>query len=74
MILGVGAVVKTFKEKDLSARNQCSAMPFLRQNIQLLLGCMVYILAVYALFILAACLIDKAYGPFADGGFGLNLH
>ncbi|MCI9530557.1 MAG: ABC transporter permease [Lachnospiraceae bacterium] len=61
MILGVGAVVKTFKEKDLSARNQCSAMPFLRQNIQLLLGCMVYILAVYALFILAACLIDKAF-------------
>ncbi len=52
MILGVGVVVKTFQNKDLSDRNKCSAMPFLKQNLQILLGCFSYMAAVYVIFML----------------------
>lgn len=61
MILGVGAVMKTFQDKDLAGRNKCSATPFLSQNLQLLLGCMSYILAVYLVFMLFACVSDPGY-------------
>ncbi len=61
MILGGGAVMKTFRSKDLSARNKCSALPFLHQNLQLVLGCLAYILAVYGFFMLAGCLVDSEY-------------
>ncbi len=61
MILGVGAVMKTYKNKDLAARNQCSAMPFLSQNLQLILGCMVYILLVCLIFIVMICITDHEY-------------
>lgn len=56
MILGVGVVIKTFQNKDLSARNKCSAVPYLQQNLQILLGCLVYMLVVYAVFmVMAGC-------------------
>lgn len=61
MILGVGAAMKTYKNKDLAARNQCSAMPFLSQNLQMLLGCMVYILLVYLIFMAMVCITDREY-------------
>ncbi|MCI8484849.1 MAG: ABC transporter permease [Lachnospiraceae bacterium] len=56
MILGVGAVVKSFKNKDLEARNKCSSMSFLKQNLQIFLGCMVYMLVMNMIFLLMAVL------------------
>ncbi len=57
MILGLGAVMKTFRDKDLSARNKCSAMSFFQQNIQIILGCILFTLAVFAVFmVMALCL------------------
>lgn len=63
MILGVGVVVKTFQNKDLAARNKCSAMPFLKQNLQILLGCFSYMAAVYIIFILmvGCCMADYLF-------------
>ena len=61
MILGVGAVMKTFQDRDLAARNKCSATPFLSQNLQMLLGCMAYILVVYLIFMFFACVLDREY-------------
>lgn len=55
MILGIGFVLRTFGNKDLSARNKCSAMPFLKQNAQIILGCLVFMTAVYAVFMVMAC-------------------
>lgn len=55
MILGIGFVLRTFGNKDLSARNKCSAMPFLKQNAQLVLGCLVFMTAVYLIFMVMAC-------------------
>lgn len=61
MILGVGACLKAFKNKDLAARNQCSSMSFLSQNLQIFLGCAVYMLVVYAVFMGMACLNAGEY-------------
>lgn len=55
MILGIGFVLRTFGNKDLSARNKCSAMPFLKQNAQIILGCLVFMTAVYLIFMIMAC-------------------
>lgn len=56
MILGVGASMKSFRNKDLAARNKCSSMSFLKQNMQIFLGCMVYMMVVYLAFMVMACL------------------
>lgn len=61
MILGLGGVMKTFKNKDLAARNKCSAMSFLKQNVQMILGCMVYTIAVYLIFMVMACIYTDDY-------------
>lgn len=61
MILGLGAVMKTFKGKDLTARNKCSALSFFQQNIQMILGCVVFTLGVYLIFMGMACLVDREY-------------
>lgn len=55
MILGIGFVLRAFGSKDLSARNKCSAMPFLKQNVQMILGCLVFMGAVYLVFMAMAC-------------------
>ncbi|EOS45925.1 ABC transporter permease [Lachnospiraceae bacterium JLR.KK009] len=56
MILGVGGCMKAFQNKDLAARNKCSSMSFLSQNLQIFLGCAVYMVIVYAAFLGMACL------------------
>ncbi len=61
MILGVGASMKPFREKDLAARNKCSSMSFLEQNMQIFLGCMMYMLIVYIVFMTMACLMMREY-------------
>ncbi len=61
MILGLGAVMKTFRDKDLSARNKCSAMSFLQQNVQIILGCILFTLAVFAFFMAMAFCLYRTY-------------
>lgn len=61
MILGVGNVMKSFKNKDLEARNKCSSISFLKQNMQIFLGCMVYMGLVYVIFMGMACLNTGDY-------------
>lgn len=55
MILGLGVAMKEFQEKNLAARNKCSAMSFFKQNGQIFLGCMVYMMMVYLVFMVMAC-------------------
>ena len=61
MILGIGAVMKTFKNKDLSARNKCSSMSFIKQNLQIILGCTVFTVSVYLIFMVMACFCTGDY-------------
>lgn len=62
MILGIGFVLRTFGNKDLSARNKCSAMPFLKQNAQIILGCLVFMTAVYLVFmVMAYVFVERDY-------------
>ena len=61
MILGVGASMKSFRDKDLAARNKCSSMSFLKQNLQIFLGCMVYMMIVYLVFMVMALVAVGEY-------------
>ncbi len=61
MILVFGSIMKTFQDKDLSARNKCSAMSFWEQNVQIILGSVLFTFGVYLLFMGMACLIDFSY-------------
>ena len=61
MILGVGASMKSFQDKDLAARNKCSSMSFLKQNLQIFLGCMVYMMIVYLVFMVMAWVAVREY-------------
>ncbi len=69
MILGVGGCMNTFKQKDLAARNKCSSMSFLSQNLQIFLGCAAYMLAVYGIFMGMACLNVRDYMFSLQGAF-----
>lgn len=61
MIIGIGSVLKVFKNKDLDARNKCSAMSFFSRNVQMILGSMVYMLFVYACYMVMACFFCGDY-------------
>ena len=61
MILGIGVVLRAFGNKDLSARNKCSAMPFIKQNAQVILGCMIFTISVYLVFIIMGCIYVNDY-------------
>ena len=61
MILGFGTVIRTFQDKDLAARNKCSATPFFQQNIQVILGSIVLTFAVYMIFMGMLCLVSWKY-------------
>lgn len=60
MISGMGPVLFVFYKKELSSRMQCSALNSRSVNFQLALGCIVYTLAFWILFMLGALVI---YGP-----------
>lgn len=60
MILGMGPVLFVFYKKELSSHTQCSALNSRSVNFQLALGCIVYTLAFWILFMLGALVI---YGP-----------
>lgn len=61
MILGLGAVMKTFRNKDLSARNKCSAMSFFKQNAQIIMGCILFTIVVFVFFMVMALFLDGDY-------------
>lgn len=60
MISGMGPVLFVFYKKELSSRIQCSAFSSRSVNFQLALGCIVYTLTFWILFMLGALVI---YGP-----------
>ena len=61
LILGLGSVMKTFQDKDLSARNKCSALSFFQQNMQMILGCILFTFTVFLFFIAMAFCISGDY-------------
>ena len=49
LIMGVTSFMMTFNEKELSERNQCSPMPPIKMNLQIVLGNLTFGLAIWAL-------------------------
>ena len=69
-VLGETPILMTFNQKDLGARISCSSLSLKSRNAQITLGCIVFSLFVWLLFILTALFI---YGP--DTLFSINgLH
>lgn len=60
LILGMCPILITFHEKDLQNRIRCSALSQHSLNLQLTLGCILYTLGLWLIFILAAVIF---YGP-----------
>lgn len=70
LLLGMTPILMTFNQKDLGARISCSSLSLKSRNAQITLGCIVFSLFVWLLFILTALFI---YGP--DTLFSINgLH
>lgn len=60
LILGMCPILIIFHEKDLQNRIRCSALSPHSMNLQLTLGCILYTLAMWLVFILGAVIF---YGP-----------
>lgn len=67
LLLGMTPILMTFNQKDLGARTSCSSLSLKSKNTQITLGCIVFCLFVWLLFILTALFI---YG--ADSLFSVN--
>ncbi|HCJ75328.1 MAG: ABC transporter permease [Lachnospiraceae bacterium] len=67
LLLGMTPILITFNQKDLGARISCSSLSLKSKNTQITLGCIVFCLFVWLLFILTALFI---YG--ADSLFSVN--
>lgn len=67
LLLGMTPILMTFNQKDLGARISCSSLSLKSRNAQITLGCIVFSLFVWLLFILTALFI---YG--ADTLFSVN--
>lgn len=63
IIMGVAPILSIFQEKELNARNTCSALTLRSKNFQLALGCILYCLLCYGIFILLAAILypDKLF-------------
>ena len=61
MILGLGVVMNTFRDKELAARNKCSAMSFFQQNLQFILGCILFTVGVFLFFMITAFCLYSDY-------------
>ncbi len=55
MVLGVGAAMMSFQDRDMDGRNKCASMPFFSRNLQIFLGCAAFTAAVDAVFLGMAC-------------------
>ena len=60
LLLGMTPILMTFNQKDLGARISCSSLSLKSRNAQITLGCIVFSLFVWLLFILTALFI---FGP-----------
>lgn len=67
LLLGMTPILMTFNQKDLGARISCSSLSLKSRNAQITLGCIVFSLFVWLLFILTALFI---FGP--DTLFSVN--
>ncbi|OYP42206.1 hypothetical protein CG709_04700, partial [Lachnotalea glycerini] len=54
IILSIGSILMTFNIKEINERNLCSSMPIIKKNFQLVLGCIITVVAVFALFMSVA--------------------
>lgn len=54
LLLGMTPILMTFNQKDLGARISCSSLSLKSRNAQITLGCIVFSLFVWLLFILTA--------------------
>lgn len=61
MIVSLSVVLMAFNEKNVEARNKCSAMSFSKRNVQMILGSLCLMLLEYGVFILAACVLYPDY-------------
>ena len=57
LLLGMTPILMTFNQKDLGARISCSSLSLKSRNAQITLGCIVFSLFVWLLFILTALFI-----------------
>lgn len=54
MIMSLSIVLMKFNQKDVDARNKCSAMSFTKRNLQMVLGSIGVMLTEYGLFMILA--------------------
>lgn len=54
VILGIGPILMVFNKKEINDRNLCSAMSLKKKNIQLILGCIITVMAFYTVFMIVA--------------------
>lgn len=57
LILSLGTVLITFRQKDINARLQCSATSLTRRNVALIAGTFVYSLGCYFAFVILALIV-----------------
>lgn len=67
LLLGMTPILMTFNQRDLGARISCSSLSLKSKNMQITLGCIVFSLFVWLLFILTGIFV---YG--ADSMLSLN--
>lgn len=54
VIMGIGPILMVFNRKEINDRNLCSAMSLKSKNIQLILGCILTVVAFFAFFMIIA--------------------
>lgn len=57
MLVSLSTVLMTFNQKDMDARNRCSAMSFTKRNFQMVLGSIGIMVLEYAFFMVVAYII-----------------
>lgn len=68
MLVSLSAVLVTFNQKDIDARNKCSAMSFTKRNFQMMLGSIAIMVLEYVFFMAVACLLYPDYMKSIQGG------
>lgn len=61
MVVSLSGVLMIFNEKDLDARNRCSAMSFFQRNLQMILGSVGIMLLEYGVFMAVAWIMYPDY-------------
>ena len=61
MVVSLSNVLMIFNEKNLDARNRCSAMSFFQRNLQMILGSVGIMLLEYGIFMVVALIMYPNY-------------